>query len=144
MSATFVDISAAIGARLALITGAGQPLVNVYDYFNAKIENYPAATYQANGYVGSTLTTTDNRRTFNFTVNIVQEFENRTLDQAVAGLYEAVDAAVKILEADATLDGNVDFFETTVGAMFMDESSEGAIIYMQIEIRAVAEVNISS
>lgn len=102
----FVDFIAKIKEDLATIETLNPN--SIYDYDEQNLKGYPSAIVIPSENINDYASTTENRRTFVFTIRFCQEFASISLKQADAILRKVVDDAIRVFDKDYKLGGIAD------------------------------------
>lgn len=110
----------------------------VYDHYTLQTTWYPYASFELSDFEGEFLDVCSNRRTFNFTLVVIQEVsgENIWRDQAKDILYACLDEIIE------KFDGDQDLWEGTIVRGFVKKGSLGTVIEMEGSVLAL-QVEIS-
>lgn len=104
---SFNTIRSAIYTKL---TGVSE-LAFVDDKHHVDMSGYPAATFEPVRLDNEFYTSSDNKRSYVFTIIIHQEIDTIGRDEAVRILDAAVDAVKTAFDTDYTLSSTVDYLE---------------------------------
>jgi len=104
---SFNSIRTAISTKLNNVT----QLAFVDDKHHTDMAGYPAATFEPARLENEFYTSSDNKRSYTFTILIHQEMDTAGRDEAVRILDAAVDAVKSAFDSDYTLGGAVDYLD---------------------------------
>lgn len=144
MSATFDNLTTAISAKLATLTGTGKVLSQVYDYHETAPAGFPAATFEPSSLSNIAYTNTDNLRGHAFDIILYQEFSTMTRSAALGILRRAVDAVVAAFDADASLSGACDYTLPIPGNFGFMEGANGSILWATLTLVCYAEITVTA
>jgi len=102
---SFVNLTAYIKKKLEGIA----EIEFVEDYDAAKLNGYPAATFNPTEHAADFHTTTENLRSYIFTIRLYQEMKKTSPKQAEKILRELVDKVLDEFDKDPNLGGNCDW-----------------------------------
>jgi hypothetical protein len=114
---------------------------DIFDYPEAKFENYPVAVIMSKGIEGEILDTSRNQRTFKFTIDLYQEQTKagRTPEEAEKIMGRASDKIIEAFDTDQDLGGEV-LMVRIVNAVFDFKVAEGTFNFATFEIDCVSIV----
>lgn len=115
-------------------SGAGQPLVEVKDYFSETFSGYPAAAFEPSDIISDYETTVQNLRQYAFRVIILQDIESESRSSALGTLIDIVDNLIDDFDKSENLDGEADFVLAAPMAMGFFGKEGHQVMYAEVKI----------
>lgn len=138
MATGFTDIRAKIKTLLEGIS----EIAFVSDFHKAKLEGYPAVTFDVSESSNDFLTNNDNMRMFTFLIVIFNETEIQGLDAATALLDTVADKVVEAFENDFTLTGTVSWCNPVTGPRVPLDTPQGLVVAQQLSLKCNVAVSV--
>lgn len=128
---------AALKTLLETLTGSGQPIAYVYDYFKPKLDGYPAIVFDIDSEDSKMLDDANNMRVISFKIFVVVEIATGGIAAAKASLDTVTKSVVDLLEkrANAELSSTVDWTMPVMGQRQHTDSPDGAYFSQELVLK---------
>lgn len=139
---TFSTIDAQIKAKLDTLTGVGQKVAEVTDYFTTNPGGFPCVQFMPANYKGIFHTNAENLRTYTFEIIAFQEVQGVKGISAAKDILEAVvDDIIAAFESDTTrLGGTVHYVEPAPGEWVQADWAVGEVLGWKMTLSCYVQV----
>ncbi len=138
------NIRSKIKEKLDAKKGAGQPLVDVFDYHKTGFSGYPSATFEPSEVQSDYETSTQNFRKHIFRIVIHQEIEKVGRSKAIDILCDVLDQLMDDFDKDDTLGGSADMSKAVPLMWGVYEEGAGLVLYAEMKLEADKSVDITN
>jgi len=114
----------------------------IYDYDEQNLRGYPSAIVMPSENMSDYVSTTENRRTFVFTIRICQEFSTISLKDADEILRNVVDEIIKVFDKDYKLGGTADKVFATPSVWGYAQRESGVVRTADIRLQVQKDYDI--
>ncbi len=135
MAGSLAAIRTKVHAKLQTLTGSGQPVSVVYDYYTTDIAGYPCVMHEPGTVVASVEDTANNLRAYNIDILVVHEIGRTARDVALGRMVTITDAILDMFDQDFTLTGTArGGIEAVPGEFGQADMEDGPVLFNTIRL----------
>lgn len=105
MAGSLAAIRTKVQTLLETLTGSGNPVAFVYNYYTNDVDGYPCIMHEPGNVEASVEDTANNMRGYNIDILILHEISNTSRDVALNRMVTITDAVLDLFDQDFTLTG---------------------------------------